>query len=252
MSGPLLKNMAARKAAIKTIDIFLFSLKILNEALTSIADPLGIKYRDYDEIKKSTYLNLSSKQFNNVVYRALGSEHIERQIYNGKPVIRLTLRGAGKVEKLFKAWDCQDRKWDGNWRMVTFDVREVNRRKRDGLRKKLKELGFAKFQKSLYISPLPLENPLREFLEEYRLAGHVSVIVGRIDNLDARFLAGRLWNLEQINSQYRQALELFQKGEKIDGLNLYLSALRSDPGLPRELLPENWAGDRQLVGRQYR
>lgn len=45
--------------------------------------------------------------------------------------------------------------WDGNWRIITFDIPEKYKWSREGFRRKLKELGFYHFQKSVFVSPYP-------------------------------------------------------------------------------------------------
>jgi CRISPR-associated endonuclease Cas2 len=51
----------------------------------------------------------------------------------------------------------KNKKWDGRWFMVFFDVPEIQRNKREYLRRYLKELGFYQYQKSVYIFPYECE-----------------------------------------------------------------------------------------------
>lgn len=45
------------------------------------------------------------------------------------------------------------KKWDGKWRILLFDIKEMKRHYREALRGKLKELNFQLFQKSAWIMP---------------------------------------------------------------------------------------------------
>jgi len=59
------------------------------------------------------------------------------------------------------------KKWDKKWRIIIFDVPNVQNMIRDIFRRKLKEFGFVCIQKSVWIYPFPCEeevNFLREFL----------------------------------------------------------------------------------------
>lgn len=59
-------------------------------------------------------------------------------------------------------------KWDGVWRLVFFDVAEVERGKRDSLRKYLKQIGLKQMQESVWVSPWDIRDKvmyLREVLE---------------------------------------------------------------------------------------
>lgn len=53
------------------------------------------------------------------------------------------------------------RKWDGKWRLVTFDVPEKRRYLRDHLRIHLTRLGFYPLQKSVWLYPHPCEDVVR-------------------------------------------------------------------------------------------
>jgi len=52
----------------------------------------------------------------------------------------------------------QKKKWNGKWYMLFFDVPEIQRNKRDYLRKYLRKIGFYQYQKSVYIFPFECEN----------------------------------------------------------------------------------------------
>ncbi len=52
-------------------------------------------------------------------------------------------------------------KWDGRWYLVFFDVPEIQRNKRNQLRKLLKDLGFYKYQESVYILPYDCESEVK-------------------------------------------------------------------------------------------
>jgi len=67
-------------------------------------------------------------------------------------------------------------KWDRKWRLVIFDISQLQRIKREAFRGKLKDLGFAPLQKSIWIHPYPCKDEidlLKEFfglsLKELRL-----------------------------------------------------------------------------------
>jgi len=51
----------------------------------------------------------------------------------------------------------KEKKWNGKWFLVFFDVPEIQRNKRDYLRKLLVRLGFYQYQKSVYLFPYECE-----------------------------------------------------------------------------------------------
>lgn len=58
------------------------------------------------------------------------------------------------------------KRWDGYWRLVIFDISERRRIYREALRGKLKELGFHKFQNSVWIYPFDCKAEI-ELLKDF-------------------------------------------------------------------------------------
>lgn len=62
--------------------------------------------------------------------------------------------------KLLLDFKKKEKKWDGKWFLVFFDVPEKQRVKRDYLRKFLLKFGFYPYQKSVYIFPYECEREI--------------------------------------------------------------------------------------------
>lgn len=56
--------------------------------------------------------------------------------------------------------------WDGNFRMIIFDIPERYRSARDSLRDKMKELGCVKFNDSVWVYPYPCQKEI-DFISNY-------------------------------------------------------------------------------------
>lgn len=71
----------------------------------------------------------------------------------------ITLTSKGREQVIQQTFDrlilAKPESWDGSWRIITFDIPEKHKWSRDGFRRKLKELGFYHFQKSVFVSPYP-------------------------------------------------------------------------------------------------
>ena len=129
--------------------------------------------------------------------------------------------------------------WDGLWRIVLFDIAEENRKVRNLIRRKLKNLGFAMFQKSVWVTPFDVAEDVVEFLKKAGLKGPVEVLEGRrLFVEDEKAMAGKLWHLEDINGEYHRLLDL-----KHFSFEDWLAVRVKDPTLPRELLPKTWYAD---------
>lgn len=84
-----------------------------------------------------------------------------RQLPDGQ--VKITLTKLGKEKVLMYDLDrmkLERRTWDGKWRLITFDIPKTQKRAREALRLKMKELGFYPLQKSVFIVPYPCEDEI--------------------------------------------------------------------------------------------
>jgi len=58
-------------------------------------------------------------------------------------------------------------KWDYKWRVVLFDVPEKKKKLREALREHLKQLGFIKLQKSVFVHPYECQSEIDFIIEFY-------------------------------------------------------------------------------------
>lgn len=167
--------------------------------------------------------------------------------------LRLTLAGADLMGRLKTA---RQEEWDGKWRVVIFDIPEVQRDVRYGLRSELKKLCFGLWQRSVWVSPFDIAKELNSYLERGGLSDVVQLLVGERFGgpTDQEFAVG-VWPLNDLNQEYAELLaewgeELKRESgakERLDVAtdlhNRYLDILARDPKLPSELLPTYWVGD---------
>lgn len=92
----------------------------------------------------------------------------------------LTDKGQGILLKFdiddFKLPDFNPQKWDGVWRVLIFDIPEINRAARDLFRSKIQELGFYTLQKSVYVTPQPCEREISELAKMLKINKGVHVL----------------------------------------------------------------------------
>jgi len=74
------------------------------------------------------------------------------------------------------------KRWDGKWRIVIFDIPEKKRLARDVLREKLKELGFYRLQRSVFVHPYGCEREIELIKRIYEVEPFVSFVVA--DSID--------------------------------------------------------------------
>lgn len=109
---------------------------------------------------------------------------VEKTIDDGEVILKLTQ--AGRDWLFFNKSD-EFLEWDGIWRLVIFDIPEKHSRVRNVLRRRLKEWGFRKWQKSVWASKKPLTAHLRDLVKQLGVEEWVLVIESS-NTGDQRFL----------------------------------------------------------------
>lgn len=80
----------------------------------------------------------------------------------------------------------KEKKWNKKWFMVFFDVPEIQRNKRDYLRKFLNKIGFYRYQKSVYIFPYECEEEINLIKKIVERAKYMKYIIAeKIEDEDA-------------------------------------------------------------------
>jgi CRISPR-associated endonuclease Cas2 len=105
-------------------------------------------WRNFDKLKKQRMLEFVKEEDGHMVYKTnkKGEEKIKKFIFDELKIN-------------------EQKKWDGKWRLVIFDIPEIRKNGRHALRRKLKELGFYQCQKSAWVHPLECEFEI-EFIKD--------------------------------------------------------------------------------------
>lgn len=150
--------------------------------------------------------------------------------------------------------------WDRNWRLVSFEVAEPKRTARDALRNLLVELGASAMHSGLYVHAYDVSDFVGQLASRLDIADSVasfatpSITFGVAHN--ALDVVERLWSLDDLADRYRvlekQLVTLVDGAASRDGSETASemfsliartdAAMRDDPLLPLELLPEDWPG----------
>jgi DNA-binding transcriptional regulator PaaX len=128
--------------------------------------------RDFAKIWKS-----STGQVSNEVRNLKRSNLIKKitKTKDGKYNIELTEKGKLKAIEysLLKRLKIKDKKWDGRWWMLIFDVPERLRNGRNALRWKIKKLGFYELQKSVFVIPYECKKEIDLIVSYFNLKPYV-------------------------------------------------------------------------------
>jgi phenylacetic acid degradation operon negative regulatory protein len=153
------------------------------------------------------------------------------------------------------------RSWDGQWRLVLFDVPTGQDTQRQQLRRYLWEKGFGYLQNSVWITPDPL-------MEERQILGGGKINVESLLLLEARPCAGEsdaeivagAWDFDRINRRYIGHLKILEERPESPlwsetaakvllrwataERDAWTEAVTNDPLLPGRLLPAEYQGQR--------
>lgn len=150
------------------------------------------------------------------------------------------------------------RTWDGQWRMVLFDIPVIESKRRLRLRRILRQHHFGCLQQSVWISPDPLE-PLQDQVGKDPIAAKILI------SFEAKPCAGEsmgdivmaAWDFAKINMAYQEHSQFLKSLPKRghpfawkkmqawlgDEKLLWDACMELDPLLPRILLPVGYLGE---------
>lgn len=176
----------------------------------------------------------------------------------------LTEQGITRIEEAGKRiFKLNPIEWDGKWRFLMYTIPEEKRHIRDELRQELLWSGFGSFSNACWISPNNLEKEVKLLIEKYDISEYVDFFISEyIGPKDNHTLVEKSWPLDQVVEKYEEFIikqskqfignqEIIKRSEMSDAdcfvertklVHEYRKFLFIDPGLPKELLPENWNG----------
>ena len=227
-------------------DKILLGLSILGEVFDEVRTGGGIAGQAYENMYGFVPGRYKKTNYFATVNRMLSSDLIEKVIDKGEPKIRLSSIGRKKLVRDFPLIVLQNRRWDKKWRILIFDIPEKIRWKRDVFREKLKSSGFGMIQQSVWVSPHPFEDDIRDFIEAHNLDSFAYLFISEANFVgDIEEFVENVWKIEDLNEEYWQITNVLSEGKvKIkDVTEVYFNLLLKDPFLPRELLPDPWYAD---------
>lgn len=183
-----------------------------------------------------------------------------------KSYYSLTERGRARMEEASKRiYKSSAPDWDGQWRILVYTIPEEKRHLRDELRKELTWSGFGLLSNSCWITPNPLEEEVKRLVDKYDIHDYVSFFQASYVGMgEQNNMVDKCWDLNEVNKQYNHFIDVYREkyntaksrlenGAMTDSdafvqsamlVHQYRKFLFVDPNLPRELLPEEWLGDK--------
>jgi len=203
----------------------------------------------------------SSKQaYGNAVRRLRDAGLIAyRRKADREQILILTPEGDARLSDAFKPGLFWDRKWNGFWYVLVYDIPEKRRQYRDSLRGFLERLRMGCLQRSVWVSARDMR-PQYDDLAKAAAAEWISflfeatAVLGR----ESGDIVSEAWDFDRLSaihswylSVYKHNLNAVRNGKLQEDLlyklareeiSAYQSAMWEDPLLPRELIPRGYRG----------
>ena len=140
----------------------------------------GIKNPVFEKYRREK----SRKQFSDFIRWLKKKNYIKIENLKGKETIILTKNGIDKAIKArFKVEEKKfQKRRDGKWIMIIFDIPQKYNKSRNLLRSILKNLGYKIFQQSVWVTPYDVSDKTEELLQFYDLDEFVRIFL--IENID--------------------------------------------------------------------
>jgi phenylacetic acid degradation operon negative regulatory protein len=203
--------------------------------------------------------NVAEKAARQAIMRTADSGWIESSRVGRETRWSLTAAGTrllrAGTDRIY-GFAADERPWDGRWLVLTIGVPENNRGLRQRLRTRLGWAGLGSVNATTWVTPrADRETEAGSVLGELGLVTGSWSFVATAGALgDERSLARTAWDLDAIERRYEDFLDLVGRPRPRTDRQALVAQVRLvqewrrfpllDPGLPRELLPPRWSGNR--------
>lgn len=164
---------------------------------------------------------------------------------------RLTNEGFTSLSLEFPFFRFLQDKWDGKWRVISYEIPEKKREIRDRLRREMQGWGLGPWHRSFWLTPHPILPTLKTLTDQKEEEKYIQAFEADHTFGDRTILIEKVWGKANLDKQYRDLFKkwhdvLSSSEEKLDKfkkvVSYYIDILRQDPGLPKELVGETWIG----------
>lgn len=175
------------------------------------------------------------------------------------PVLKLLPRAETLLPEELRPEKSWNRKWNGIWYVLAYDVPEPQRRYRESLRRFLQRLRMGGLQDSVWVSPRDIRPDYADLVEgagagEFAVLFEARTVLGQ----DAREVVRMAWDMDRLEDAQRWYLRTVEANLSLvsarapdrptllsmarEENSAYLSVMRTDPLLPKALWPPHYRG----------
>lgn len=205
-------------------------------------------FREADEILSNVNHHTLSSTWHQLFKKGLLTYQKRQNLYSP----HITEYGKKRMEETIPSYN-KVRPWDKKIYLITYDIPEVARVRRNKFRSFLLQINSKLIQESTYINIYNPRKLISDFISNNKIPGMIMISDigqdGGIGETTIQDFLVRVYSLEKLNDRYADFIKN-AKSKSAPFINLlfeYLSILKDDPQLPFELLPRGWLGDKANV-----
>lgn len=154
------------------------SMAVMAPNALQVFGPLFRDKNKYPRKKVNYYIDKKTWQL-------LREGYLKWSALSGKRKLALTRKGMFELYK-FKDVLLKKEKWDGNWRVIIFDIPMEKAKSRGLLRRCLKTIGFIQLQKSVWVYPYKCKEAVDLIREHFKVGKEVVYMVVKKIESDVR------------------------------------------------------------------
>ncbi len=164
---------------------------------------------------------------------------------------KLTNKGFFELSLEFPFFRFLNEKWDGKWRIISYEIPEKKRELRDRLRREMQGWGLGPWHRSFWLTPHPILGTLKSLTSQKEEEAYIQAFEADHAFGDRQILIEKVWGKSNLDKSYRELFKKWheilstqeEKTEKLKKVvSEYVGILRQDPGLPKELIGDSWIG----------
>lgn len=205
-------------------------------------------FREADEILENINHRTLASAWKNLFNKELVTFKKRGNLYSAS----ITDYGKKRLKEVFPQYQ-KERPWDNKIFLITYDIPEKARAKRNALRYYLFKINSRLLQESTFINPYNPRELVSQFVEKHKIPGTIIISDigkdGGVGETTIQDLLIKVYSLDKLDERYKEFLNN-TKNSKFTLIKLlfeYTAILKDDPQLPFRLLPIGWLGEKAYL-----
>lgn len=183
------------KKKITLTDIILFIAAGVIDLYQEIKDPFNLFLNYYKNFYGEVPIRWTKDHLRSLIAYSITRRYLKKDSSLTTGKLLLTKRGESHLKKNYPHIFYKPVNWDKKIRMAIFDIQELNRHKRNKLRRFLKQIGFIMLQKSVWVCPYDQFKLLKKWLIENNLEEKVLLVeASKINIKNKNELLSKFWS----------------------------------------------------------